>query len=159
MAVSTKNCTRVEIFKGTRNYWRFRTNIDVNLIDHTEAKILEIVCFCADVMLESRQYLSGVAVLSRIDMGKLENLVATKKEEYSRRKKAYVDKDVRDEVRNGLIADYLLNRITINLDKEKPLFEFSLVAPGSEETDTDLIVAKPEDLVPYAIDRARANAR
>jgi polyphosphate kinase len=159
MAVSTKCTNRLEMFKGTRNYWRFRTNIDVNIVDHTEFNVIEIVCFCADVMLENRIYLSGSDVMSRIDTGKLESLVAAKREENLRRKKSALEKEARDEVRAGLISDFLLNRLVINLDKEKPLFESSISAAGSEAADAAMVVPKPDELIPFAVDRQRQIGR
>ena len=151
--------TTVEIHKGTRNFWRQRTNVDVNIIEHVELKVLEVIAFNADAHKEVRIYIALPGILSRIDTARAETMVAAKKEEYIRRKKAIAEKDIRDEVIGGLIAEHLLNRMTITFDKETSVFDIIIAQTSSDEFPVDYIIDKPLALLPYTVDRLQKNSR
>ena len=152
--------TSIEIYKGTRNFWRQRINIDVNIFEHVDLKVVELIGFSADVHMEVRIYLSYPGLQAVIDLSKLESIVAEKKEENIRRKKAVVDAELRYEAISGIIVDYLLNRLSVVYDKEKSIFEVHLAALGADENqDLPIIPEPPGILVPAVVDRAQKNSR
>ena len=90
------------IYDGNKNFWRTRESVDVRIIEHTDAKILEIISFSVDKHEESDGiFVNSEKLYNKLNNSELQEKVAGKREEYNRQRKRVPN----DEIFRVLVRD------------------------------------------------------
>ncbi len=165
----SSNMPTKELYKGSKNYWRLRANIDYHIIEHVELKVAELIAFHPDLNMENRLYLVLPLLTRKVDKSKVECLIAEKKEENLRRRKRVSQQDLEAEAMSGLLVDFILNRLNVAVNpvvdptdstKESQSFEVTFTPQfGDDMAEGDkfdfLLDAVPASLVPYPVERQK----
>jgi hypothetical protein len=149
------------LFDGSKSFWKTRSNLDILIASHKKQLCIEIVCYNAEIGVETRIYLSSMLLSTKIDPNS-EDFVSklnSKKEVFNRQKKAYVAADVTKEVYNELMLNYIMQRLNVvsegvDLTKELKMTiqpQSNDTCSPEDSTKVDFVIQKPTALVPVQV--------
>ena len=101
------------LFEGTKNFWRTRENVDVRIIEHIDARAIEIIAFSVDKHEEAdRVFLHADLVFKKLDNAELAEKISAKREELSRARKRVPNEEIKAGLLQDLSVQYILARIS-----------------------------------------------
>jgi hypothetical protein len=123
------------LWEGTKNFWRTRENVDVRIIEHTDANALEIIGFSVDRHEEAdRVFLYADKVYKKLDNEELAERISSKREELSRLRKRVPNDEIKSGLLQELSVNYVLARLAPGLTTVPPRQKSSVTAT---ETNTE----------------------
>ena len=141
------------VFKGSKFFWRTRNSIDVTIVQHDKANIIEIIAYEPSIDVEAeRIYLNSTLLNDRLDHVEIEGKFSFAKQNNVPISTAFITS-----VTNHAITDYILTRLLISkFCKEESQFEIKLEF-SSRDTDPalggqpldGLFCGKVEELTPF----------
>lgn len=110
------------LWEGTKNFWRTRENVDVRIIEHTDANALEIIGFSVDRHEEAdRVFLYADKVYKKLDNEELAERISSKREELSRMRKRVPNDEIKSGLLQELSVNYILARLVPGLSTIPPM--------------------------------------
>ena len=141
------------VFQGSKFFWRTRNSIDVTIVQHDKANIIEIIAYEPSIDVEAeRIYLNSTLLNDRLDHVEIEGKFSFAKQNNVPISTAFITS-----VTNHAITDYILTRLLISkFSKEESQFEIKLEF-SSRDTDPalggqpldGLFCGKAEELNPF----------
>ena len=141
------------VFQGSKFFWRTRNSIDVTIVQHDKANIIEIIAYEPSIDVEAeRIYLNSTVLNDRLDHVEIEAKFSFAKQNNVPISTAFITS-----VTNHAITDYILTRLLISkFSKEESQFEIKLEF-SSRDTDPalggqpldGLFCGKAEELNPF----------
>jgi len=109
------------IYSGTKSYWRTRETVDVHVVEHTDAKVLEVICFSVEKHEEAdRLYFAFEQLYTRLDTAELQDRVEEKRADYARmRKRVPVSEITLTLVREAAVLYLLARLVTVETKAPK----------------------------------------
>ena len=149
----------IELYSGSKNYWRLRTNVDFHLILYPDYDVVEIICFNPVLHMEApRVYVSMAKYLSSVDKTKMEEIAAKKREEFSRKRLRVSADEINQVAARESIVDFILARAQVVLDTAQQTFELQIIPFVGDTVNDDqqlsMIVPQPESLTSKEVKRA-----
>ena len=110
------------LYDGTKSYWRTRETVDVRIIDHIDASVLEIVAFNVEQYDEAdRLYMDAKQLYKKLENAELIEKVEEKRAEYGRmRKRVPVEEITRTMVSEAAVQFILTRLVTTQTRKLRP---------------------------------------
>ena len=148
----------IELYKGSKNYWRLRTNVDFHILEHPDEDVVEIICFHPVLHLEApRVFLSISKYTQSLESSKLEDLLSLKREELSRKRTRLAANEVMHMVIRESIVQFILTRAQMVLDTAEESFCLLMVPLAGDTVDENqqlvYIVPQPESLRSHTVQR------
>lgn len=143
----------VEIYKGSKNFWRIRANVDFHFIEHEEFKCIEVISFNPTLHAEAPRIFISIPVLAFClgDM-KIEDTMSRKREDMTRKRQPRIHvEELRKLAIRELAVEFILSNCQVEVNAESQCFETSIVCPGEEISS--LIIPQPEILREHKIER------
>ncbi len=117
-----------QIYEGQKLYWRQRVSVDFNIFSHHLDHLIEVISYHSDQGQElNRIYLNSDIIWEYIQEDFKTKLEEMKKElSKDRFKKVPNDEELKMKVGDGLITQFILNRLTVVNENNVNLMKFSL---------------------------------
>jgi len=130
------------LYTGQKNFWRVRQNVDLQLIEHTSSKVIEVVGYSADLGVEApRIYIDCKKLLSKLDNTEIDEKVNAKREELARmRKRAPLD-EMRQAIVQEVSVAFILSRLQIQIKGAESDMPHSAIAAESSHNSSGAIAA------------------
>lgn len=128
------------LWEGTKNFWRTRENVDVRIIEHTDANALEIIAFSVDRHEEAdRVFLYADKVYKKLDNEELAERISAKREELSRMRKRVPNDEIKSGLLQELSVNYVLARLVPGLTTVPPTIMGRTSSPAPTLTASETI--------------------
>lgn len=144
----------VLMHEGSKAFWQTRTNVEVVLALHSKQDCIEVIIIDSDNGTDfKRFYLNPKLLQSKLDLNDYNKKLSERKEAFLRQKKSFDAQELSSQVRNTMIGQYVISRLSIIKDLVsgskivgmKP--NYGDVTTVSEEGETlDVIIEQPTDL-------------
>lgn len=109
------------IYEGSKSYWRTRQTVDVRIIEHTDANILEIICFEVESYQDAdRLYLNADKLYKKLETPELKEKVEQKREEYARQRKRVPNEEITRTLVREAAVQFVLTRLVTSTTKAPP---------------------------------------
>jgi hypothetical protein len=106
---------RVVLYKGMKQFWRTRTNVDIVICEHKDSRVVEIVTYEPVLDMEApRLYLDDGILYSKLDQSQLEESLKSAKELLLRLREVPDKEALMREIGNKAKVEYILNRLTVD---------------------------------------------
>jgi len=131
--------TSVTLYEGQKNFWRARQNVDLRIVEHTVAKVIEVIAYSADLHAESpRVYIESKRLYSKLDSSEIDEKINAKREELARaRKRAPLD-EMKQAIVQEMTVAYILARLQIvSVETDPSILEEPLVEETEATTAVD----------------------
>lgn len=144
----------IEIYKGSKNFWRLRANVDFHLVQHAEFNCIEVISFNSGLHVEApRVYVSMPAVVVCLGESKIEESMAAKREDMTRKRQPRLPiEELRKLCISELTVEFIISRAQVEINTENHSFEISLL-PQVGEIIEDLLIVQPAQLNAHKIAR------
>lgn len=155
----------LEIFKGSKNFWRIRANVDFNIIEHTISGCIEVISFNPALYVEApRLFLSIEKLSSKIEEERIDDMISKRREEMTRKRQERVPtEELRRKVIRDLCAEYILARMQVSVHETSQAFGATFVPFTSDEMTEDelktFVLTHPDSLQETRIERNGRLAR
>jgi hypothetical protein len=153
------------IYKGSKNFWKTRSNLEIIIAEHRIASIFifEVICHDSNTDIDERLYIDCTRLRKNISPVLIESAMTAKIEQYNRAKKAFAKPILEQKVIQDLMINYVVARTfmessggdhgkaEVGLPDE---LAFSVVfrQPDGNELDcVDPLCEKPSTLIPLRI--------
>jgi hypothetical protein len=119
------------LFEGTKNFWRTRENVDIRIIEHTDARALEVIAFSPERHEEAdRIFLNADKVYKKLDNEELSEKITLKREELSRARKRVPNEEIKCGLLQELSVAYVLARLSPSTTTVSPKLHTFVLTPS-----------------------------
>lgn len=109
-----ESASHVTMFEGQKNFWRARVNVDLRIVEHTVAHVIEVICYNADLNAESpRIFLDSNRLYKKLDAAEIDEKVNLKREELARLRKRVPLEEMQQGIVRQLAVTYIQARLQI----------------------------------------------
>lgn len=134
------------LFEGTKSFWRTRESVDIRIIEHIDARAIEIIAFSVDKHEEAdRVYLHADLIFKKLDNADLAEKVSQKREELSRSRKRVPNEEIKATLLQELSVQYVLARISPSTTTIPRKERTNLCQELTTESASEAIPEKTED--------------
>ena len=130
----------IEIYAGTKNYWRLRRNILFNFEYHAKFDAFEIIGYDADTESHApRLFVKASVIIRNIQNNELFKAEIEKRKEGLNRQTTSVkltELDMRVKTMREFIHQYLLQRLDVVEDKQQPVLEKNIASEDTTEASS-----------------------
>ena len=148
----------IELYTGSKNYWRLRTNVDFHMLEHVHEDVVEVICFHPVLHLEApRIFLSISKYTQSLEPSKLEEMLTAKREELSRKRSRLPANELMHAVIRESIVQFILTRAQVVLDTAEQSFTLLMVPLAGDTVDDNQqlvqVVPQPAALQSHIVQR------
>ena len=130
----------VNLYVGQKNFWRARQNVDLQIVEHTAARVIEVIAYSSDLNMESpRIYIDVKKLNGKLDSAEIDEKVNARREDLARQRKRVPAEELKAAVVSEQIVAFILSRLQIVMyDKEKleAVSDVQHTGGGEEEPPT-----------------------
>jgi len=111
----------VNLYVGQKNFWRARQNVDLQIVEHTAARVIEVIAYSSDFNMESpRIYIDVKKLHGKLDSAEIDEKVNARREDLARQRKRVPAEELKAVVVSEQVVAFILSRLQIVMfDKEK----------------------------------------
>lgn len=103
------------LYDGTKSFWRTGENIDVRIIEHIDALVIEVIAFDLEKYEEAdRLYIDADKLFKKLETSELLEKVEQKRAEYARMRKRVPLEEITRGLLREVSSQYILSRIIIS---------------------------------------------